>query len=343
MLISSMIFVSISFWVNKEINGRLGLQIWKLENLFSLIGIGGHALSLNSSSLVEEEQFTLYFLVVTIWFLFLRKTCQHAKPCDTSTQFKSFARTCNMLPSSLSFEKCDNSTRKWPQAEVTTQVFAIFMVLVTGKIVRSWHRSGVNWAHLVDIAKWMEQGDASILFGAHLLSLTAAVVISWWLVLQQTPRNVMQKACACSLTLSGLLIMAYTVRAKDTGMGHDDNISIKLAQLVYSTLGFTTLSAIVFTPWFISFFGKDVAKDGFDRALTVKFQESLNFIGKVIISCWCLLQLLLQQPVNSVPMVILLVQLICCLIFFNLTGSTYSLWLKVSHRYYPVSWITYLC
>ncbi|MCO5559991.1 hypothetical protein L7F22_013595 [Adiantum nelumboides] len=55
---------------------------------------------------------------------------------------------------------------------------------------------------------------------------------------------------------------------------------------------------------------------------------SVNFIGKVSISCWCLLQLLLQQPVNSVPVLLLLLQLICCLIFFKLSGSTVDFWMR---------------
>ena len=340
MLISSAIFVGISLGINKETNGRLGLRNSELENFFALAGICGHALSLNSSSLVEEEQFTLYFLVVTLWFFFLRKACQHANFFEASTLCQSFLDTWNMLPNPLCLDKDDNGGRKLAQAEnlcsmnnkkLKAQIVAIFMVLVTAKIVRSWHRSGVNWAHLADVAKWLEQVDGLILFGTHLLSLSAVLAICCWLVLEQTPRNLMQKAVACSLTLSALLISAYIVRTKGIKLGHVDNLSTKLAQLAYIILGSTSFSAIVFTPWLLSFLRRDFRKDDHrDRVPTVKFRESLNFIGKVVISCWCLLQLLLQQPVNSVLMVILIFQLICCLIFFNLAGPTYSLWLKVS-------------
>jgi ethanolaminephosphotransferase len=47
--------------------------------------------------------------------------------------------------------------------------------------------------------------------------------------------------------------------------------------------------------------------------------------------CWCLLQLLLQQPINSLPMLLLLVQILASMIYSSYSGVHHKQWVEVSY------------
>jgi ethanolaminephosphotransferase len=52
----------------------------------------------------------------------------------------------------------------------------------------------------------------------------------------------------------------------------------------------------------------------------VEFRDSSYLIGLAYIICWCLLQLLLQQPINSMPILLLLVQILSSMLYFSCSG-----------------------
>ncbi|MCO5559990.1 hypothetical protein L7F22_013594 [Adiantum nelumboides] len=100
--LSTVFFLAISLLVNREMcnaSKTEGFWRFKPENWITFVGVIGHALSFNSSSLVEEEQFTLHFVLVTMWCLFLRGTYQKRSSCQAS-ECPSYRLLCNLLPSS---------------------------------------------------------------------------------------------------------------------------------------------------------------------------------------------------------------------------------------------------
>lgn len=52
-------------------------------------------------------------------------------------------------------------------------------------------------------------------------------------------------------------------------------------------------------------------------------------IGWAYIFCWCLLQLLLQQPINAMPILLLLVQILTSLLHFSYSGLHHKEWVEV--------------
>eukprot|EP00250_Pteridium_aquilinum_P020571 c24867_g1_i1 orf=246-3212(+) len=350
--LSSVLFLTVFAATNTEFcdasKNKRELWNFKPENWIAFAGVCGHALSFNSSSLVEEEQFTLHFLVVTLWCLFARKICQK-RWCHEPVLCQSFKAWWNLLPS---LRRCmkegknadgDAFETRDPSAcdrTMLAQAVAIILILITARVLRGWHRSGVNWAHLPDVAKWLEKMGPSTLLATQLVSLIVVTIISCWLVLEQAPWVLMQRVVAGTFLLAAFLIAWYKARTWGGTGSLVDGISIKIAQLVYIVLGGTTLTVLLFTPVFVC--SSVTRRQGSILMSNYSFlkvesarghQMCLNFIGKVFISCWCLLQLLLQQPVNSVPVLLLLLQLISCLVFFNLSGSTLDSWLKVLTLY----------
>lgn len=359
MLFSLIVLIVVSLWVKNAVSGLpssiFEFQTYKLENVIALAGVCGHALSLNSSSFVEEEQFILHYLAVTLWCAFLRRECQQA----SSFQAAFFWRL--TTPSTVSLS-VDNSLVNFnldgtlteskyqhinQRRRIINQVLAIVAVLVAGRLLRAWHRSGVNWAHLPDIAKWLEQAHPLTLLASKLMSLAFLTVIICVLILEQTPRNFMQRFAATSLSSAASIIVLYNVWTVDRRASHWPNI---LAKMVYAILGCTALSILLVSPWFMSSFvarmtvleeSKKTTKGLLSRSqdwhssrFLVREQACLNFIGKVFISCWCLLQLLLQNSVNAIPVVVLLLQFINILIVFNNSRPAYSSWLKVLTLYW---------
>jgi len=82
---SLVLLLGISFRVRQalsEMSERLSLKIEErnhtgnLEKIIAIFGICIHVLSLGSSSLVEEEQYTWYFLLSTLCITLIHRTCQ---------------------------------------------------------------------------------------------------------------------------------------------------------------------------------------------------------------------------------------------------------------------------
>ncbi|KAJ7953527.1 GPI ethanolamine phosphate transferase 2 [Quillaja saponaria] len=67
---------------------------------------------------------------------------------------------------------------------------------------------------------------------------------------------------------------------------------------------------------------------------TAELKYSLYVIGWGYIFSWCLLQLLLQQPINSVPLLLLLVQILASILTFAVSGQHHNWLVEVAALYY---------
>lgn len=155
MILSFLIFSTAIYSIIQEIySGEKqlsnGIFTRHLDEGFSLSVIFILVISMGSSSMVEEEQYIWHYLISTLNMLFLRKTVQFFKKentCSVFTLFSGHERVC-------------------------IRASSIFTLLIIGRILRGWHQGGVNWTHLPDISKWLEQSGTDL----QLIQLTAVIL-----------------------------------------------------------------------------------------------------------------------------------------------------------------------
>ena len=292
------------------------------EKLVAVGGVCFHVGSLASSSFVEEEQYTYYFLVSTLSIAFLRHALQQPRmQKDTS--------------------------RKLPRGGGgnAVRVLAVAVILLCGRLLRAWHRSGVNWAHLPDIAKWLEAVDVQIPTTLRYAALVFATSSSL-LILSPSRRHLVRKLIACCLCLSATLIFVYVDSQSEQvptlfgSTSYPDQVPTLLARLVFGILGITAVLAVILLPWIepllwnedksaVSFPSQEIRRmrEGFPVEIGVI--STLQSTGRVLISCWCVLQVLLQQSINAGPVALLLVQLLATIVFFRQRSNYYELWFQV--------------
>ncbi|XP_071954427.1 GPI ethanolamine phosphate transferase 2-like isoform X2 [Antedon mediterranea] len=106
---------------------------------FLLLGSVTHTISLMSSSFVEEEHQTWYFLTTTLLVgLFVRSI----------------------------------------QVQRSEDAKLIFVILIICRVLRSWNQTGMKWANLPDIGDWLVRPENAIYLSVvHVLSLAAVYVI----------------------------------------------------------------------------------------------------------------------------------------------------------------------
>ena len=115
-----------------------------------------------------------------------------------------------------------------------------------------------------------------------------------------------------------------------------------LVQTIYTVLGFSTLGTAVALPWlspclnsktcpinysYISASGPDELHY---KSLLVELRNCSLGIGWTYICSWCLLQLLLQQPINSMPILLLLLQVLVGMLYCFYSGEHNKHWVEVS-------------
>ncbi|KAL1107458.1 hypothetical protein V6Z11_D03G045700 [Gossypium hirsutum] len=66
----------------------------------------------------------------------------------------------------------------------------------------------------------------------------------------------------------------------------------------------------------------------------VELRDSLYVIGWAYVLCWCLLQLLLQQPINTTPILLLLLQILAGTLYFARSGTHHKEWVEIAAFYY---------
>ncbi|KAK1277209.1 hypothetical protein QJS04_geneDACA024820 [Acorus gramineus] len=302
LLVSCMMLLGLLYSLCKDIKLHLHLPdqngsdyTWHLDQSFVLVGVIIHVFSLCSSSMVEEEQYTWHFLTSTLYFVFLRATSQ-----------------------------------------------AIVLVLICGRILRAWHQGGVNWSHLPDISKGLESAGTFGIKSLQTVSLILVLYFTSSAFRKVQSRTILARVVMVSLFVSGFLILVHIM--EDTTMIFNCSAT-SIAQAVYATLGITVILTSVASPWIIPIHNQKnnqiikhkpdfVSSKKKESSLLMGIRDSAYLIGVTHTVCWCLLQLLLQQPTNSVPILLLLVQIMASAIYFSDDKSHHAQWIEVAAMYF---------
>ncbi|KAL4197269.1 hypothetical protein AMTRI_Chr04g250260 [Amborella trichopoda] len=312
---------------NTSYQGEAYTNWWHLDEIFALMGIMGHVLSLSASSMVEEEQYTWHFLASGLYFVFLRKAFQRV-PKETISRSSVQEKKDSLKPTKHEFLRKDNGGY--------LKILSILLVLILGRILRGWHQGGVNWTHLPDVSKWLEHAGSLTLKSLQVASVIFVVGLGSLSLFLRSQRSLIYATAQIGIFVSGFLVVLYIMEYQHEGASAYGGILI--ARMIYGFLGFTVLITAIASPWIIPksnpFTGSVTSIEVNKWSFHLEINNCTYLVGSTYVICWCLLQLLLQQPINAVPVVLLLMQLLGSLSYFSIATVNHKKWVEVASLYF---------
>ncbi|XP_077213618.1 alkaline-phosphatase-like family protein isoform X2 [Tasmannia lanceolata] len=313
---------------------------WRLDETFTFFAVLVHTFSLGASSMVEEEQYIWHFLTSTIYLIFLRTTIQSLPIGQVSKLFDAVKGQKSYTTSQLCHTNegivprfIDNKSLRWKNQNIYLQFCSIIGVLISGRILRGWHQGGVNWTHLPDISNWLEHAGTLTVKYFQIVSVLLVIGLSSSLYLVRSMKTFVL-VVQVSVVISGFLVFLHVTEYEN-----------HVAQIVYATLGMTMIGTNLASPWImpVTNFTTCGSTELNSASLSTELQieslllgvsETAYLIGRIYVLCWCLLQLLLQQPVNAVPILLLLLQILATMIYFSTDGPHHKQWVEVAAMYF---------
>ncbi|CAN6465242.1 unnamed protein product [Victoria cruziana] len=316
----------------------------RLVEKFTAIGILMHVFSLGASSLVEEEQYIWHFLSSTLYILFLRRAVQF----PPGRTFPFIEKQCHALCSNKYFI-CffDSQSSLWVSPSDYCQIFLIVMVLISGRILRGWHQGGVNWTTLPDISKWLERTGSFSVQVIEIVSMSLLVVVGSFCYSRVKLRTPLFGLVRLLIYVSGLLVLlCKATYEKQTSIG-SHYWGTFIAQVIYATVISVILIVALVSPWTIPIVNQGTSMDaalgpfsatlpGLPAWFHHAANDCLYATGCTFVIYWCLLQLLLQQPENSGPIFLLLLQLLASLNYFSSARTHNETWVEGLSSYSAV-------
>ncbi|KAA0709788.1 GPI ethanolamine phosphate transferase 2 [Triplophysa tibetana] len=168
---------------------------WTLSELdvVLLVGTVGHTLSLSSSSFIEEEHQTWFFLLNTLCLAVFQDVCRkYFREQEEGGEEESFSSFSPAVELGMSA-----GSEKW------LALATPLLTLTCCRLLRSLNHTGVQWAHLPDFGHWLNSADHKMF-----LSLLAALSLALIFLLIQRHCSLVSKI-ALSLGLLGV----YSYRA----------------------------------------------------------------------------------------------------------------------------------
>ncbi|KAK4430522.1 GPI ethanolamine phosphate transferase 2 [Sesamum alatum] len=323
MLLSCFGLMSLTFLFTREVNYKGSQDIshtdnnirkWHLEENFILAVIFILILSMGSSSMIEEEQYIWHYMTSSLYLILLRKTIQSMKNGSTLT---------------VTAEQ-----RKMR----SHYIYSIVAVLVSGRILRGWHQGGVNWSYLPDTAKLLEQAGTAHIKSLQLLSVVLVITICLAVLLTLGLRRHVSMFLVLVYLFPALLILKQILTLQDSTFGSPSIGSTTMIQIVYALLGTSTVGILLGTPWLMPLQNPKTLSSEVSCESPIKlpldgFGDSLYVIGWGYMFSWCLLQILLQQPINSMPVSLLLLQIVASIRYFSGGNRHHKQWVKVAALY----------
>ncbi|WOK96220.1 GPI ethanolamine phosphate transferase 2 isoform X1 [Canna indica] len=328
--------------------------VWHVDEAFTLIGILLHVLSLGASSMVEEEQYTWQFLTSTLYLIFLLSAVKSLLKKSKSDLIKIQKNEINhtlhgslinddisCTTKSTNYESSSHS-RELPD---NYQVFSVLVVLVFGRILRGWHQGGVNWVHLPDISKLLVQGGDFRIKVLQVTSLFGFMILGIFALYFVKQGTYLVRLVFCSYLLCGFLVLLHVIDSQSHNIGPTDSSATSVAQIFYACAGSVVALTVLLSPWTIPV-NLDVSSitSDFNSNSEIEYTRVFYFlqgtrdctylIGTTCIIFWCLLQLLLQQPVNAMPMLMICLQEIASIIYFSSHRLSHRQWVEVAAIYF---------
>ncbi|KAI7754134.1 hypothetical protein M8C21_014878, partial [Ambrosia artemisiifolia] len=207
----------------------------------------------------------------------------------------------------------------------SSRLFSIAVILISGRILKGWHQGGVNWTHLPDISKSLEICGSPCLKPLQIISILCVISLCLYTLSSLRARGNFVILIGLSYLCIGLLVLQYVIKYQGSETGTSGKDAILAIQLIYGLIITSVTATVIASPWFMSFQSKD---------LVTVLKDSLYLIGITYVFGWCLLQLLLQQPVNSMVISLLLVQIVATIYYVSRGDSDVKQWVEIAAIYY---------
>ncbi|KAM9825153.1 GPI ethanolamine phosphate transferase 2-like [Syngnathus typhle] len=147
---------------------QISSRNWSKLDILLLAGTASHILSLGSVSFIEEEHQIWYFLLTTLYFIVFQDVCA-----------KYFRKENGPVEE----DKYELPYEEHPKEEIYSEKWLALatplFLLVCCRLLRSLNQTGVQWAHLPDLAKWLNRAEHKVVLS--LLS-TFCLVLIYFLV-----------------------------------------------------------------------------------------------------------------------------------------------------------------
>lgn len=302
-----------------------------LDEVFILMGIFLYVISLGSSSFVEEEQYTWHFLTSTLYLIFLIKTVQSMlKESNSTVVHRAEAKILHRN----NYSYC-TSYKLTPGKRDGRKLYTVLTVLVAGRILRAWHQGGVNWVHFPDISRILAQADSSIVKSLQIISVLAVVVLCSVSLMLLRTRKIHVIGVWLGHLSCGLLVVLHIWESQINTSVPINHSTASIAQIFYVIASISVTFTILASPWIFPIYSTEAeptSSSGSNPETAIHLHginQSLFLTGITYTMFWCLLQLLLQQSINAIPLLLIFLQIISSIIHFSLDKSLHKQWVQV--------------
>nr|POE82034.1 gpi ethanolamine phosphate transferase 2 [Quercus suber] len=197
--------------------------------------------------------------------------------------------------------------------KIAFQMCSIFVLIISGRTLRGWHQGGVNWTYLPDISKWLENAGSNHVKSIQLVSGLLMISLCLFALSLSGSRRKISLVVGFSFLMFGLLVLQHIQKYQDNIFASSNYNATLLVQII---------------------FAGSVPIEIQNEYPLLELKNSLYLIGWAYLFCWCLLQLLLQQPINALPMLLLFVQILASLIYASNGGVHHKQWVEIAALYY---------
>ncbi|RLM80122.1 GPI ethanolamine phosphate transferase 2 isoform X1 [Panicum miliaceum] len=305
-------------------------QRWHLDEVFILTGIFLYVISLGSSSFVEEEQYTWNFLTSTLYLIFLIKTVQSMLKGSNSklvhgAEEKSFDGN-NFL--------CATSYELTPGKRDGYKLCTVLIVLVAGRVIRAWHQGGINWVHFPDISKLLAQADSCIVKSLQTISVLAVVALYSVSLMLLRARSKVVIGVWLSHISCGLLVLLHIWENQINTSLPINHSTTSITRLFYAIASVSISATVLASPWIFPIYSTEAKPASSTDSNLVKdidshgISDSVFLTGITYTVFWCLLQLLLQQPINAIPLLLIFLQTVSSVVHFSLDKTLHKQWVQ---------------
>lgn len=304
-------------------------QRWHLDEVLVLAGMFLYVISLGSSSFVEEEQYTWHFLTSTLYLIFLTKAVQSMlKGSNPTLDHKAEEKNVDRryFFDATSYELTPGKINGY-------KLCTILIVLVAGRVIRAWHQGGINWVHLTDISKLLAQADSSVVKSLQIISVLAVVVLFSISLTLLRARPKFAIGVWLTHISCGFLVLLHIWGNQISTSLPTNHSTASIARQFYVIASVSVSATVLISPWVFPIFFTEAGSPS-PGSRPVKaingIRSSVFLTGITYTAFWGLLQLLLQQPINAIPLFLIFLQTVSSVLHFSLDKTLHKQWVQVS-------------